>query len=85
MGPRITRITRVFRDQDGKVCVIHCGSWPNVTAYRRVIHCGSWPNVTAYRRVILGGERYFMLAAYGKSKLYRPNRETRCMDYVGRA
>lgn len=50
-----------------------------------VIHCGSWPNVTAYRRVILGGERYFMLAAYGKSKLYRPNRETRCMDYVGRA
>lgn len=70
MGTRITRITRVFRDQDGKVCAIHCGSWPNVTAYRRVI---------------LGGEWYFMLAAYGKSKLYRPNRETRCMDYVRRA
>lgn len=60
-------ISRVFRDENGKVCGIHCGEWPNITAYRRVD---------------IDGERYFMLAAYGKSKLFRPNKQTHQMEYV---
>lgn len=46
------------------------------------IHCGYWPNITTYKRVDIGGERFFMLAAYGKSKLYKPNKKTHCMEYV---
>ncbi len=61
-----TRITRVFRE-DGKVTIIHCGAWPDITAYERVE---------------VDGERYFRLAHYGEHKLYRPNQRTRRMEYV---
>lgn len=60
-------ISRVFRDNNGRVYAIHCGEWPNITAYKRVD---------------IDGERYFMLAAYGKHKLFRPNKQTRQMEYV---
>ena len=59
-------ITRVF-NKDGKVTDIHCGYWPNITAYKRVD---------------IDRERFFMLDTYGKSKLYKPNKKTRCMEYV---
>lgn len=59
-------ITKVFK-KDGKVTIIHCGFWPNITEYKRVD---------------VDGERYFILGKYGKSKLYKPNRETRRMEYV---
>lgn len=62
-----TRITKVFRDKNGKV---------------NLIHCGDWPDITVYKRVDIDGERYFMLAAYGNHKLYRPNKKTHCMEYV---
>lgn len=60
-------ITKVFK-KDGKVIFIHCGSWPNITSYKRVD---------------IGGERFFMLARYGAHKLYKPNKQSRCMEYVG--
>lgn len=59
-------ITKVFK-RDGKVIGIHCGYWPNITAYKRVD---------------IDGERFFMLAMYGKSKFYKPNKQTRRMEYV---
>lgn len=60
-------ITKVFK-RDGKVIGIHCGYWPNITSYKRVD---------------IDGERFFMLANYGAHKLYKPNKQTRCMEYVG--
>ena len=59
-------ITKIFK-KDGKVTFIHCGFWPNITGYKRVD---------------IDGERFFMLERYGKSKLYKPNKQTRCMEYV---
>lgn len=59
-------ITRVFK-YDGKVTCIHCGFWPDITAYKRVD---------------IDGERFFMLMKYGKHKLYKPNKQTHCMEYV---
>lgn len=61
-----TRITKVFK----------CGG--KVT----MIHCGEWPNITAYQRVDIDGERFFKLYMYGKHKLYKPNKKTHCMEYV---
>lgn len=61
------KITKVFR-KDGKVTYIHCGQGLNITSYRRVD---------------INGERFFMLANYGAHKLYKPNKQTRCMEYVG--
>lgn len=59
-------ITKVYK-KDGKVVMIHCGFWPNITGYKRVD---------------IDGERLFMLADYGEHKLYKPNKQTRCMEYV---
>lgn len=59
-------ITRVFK-KDGKVTIIHCGEWPNITPYTRVE---------------VDGERFFKLARYGEHKLYKPNKKTRTMEYV---
>lgn len=61
-----TRIARVFRNA-GKV---------------NVIHCGEWPNITVFERVEINGERLFRCSAYGKANLYRPNKQTRCMEFV---
>lgn len=61
-----TRITKVFK-RGGKVTMIHCGEWPNITAYQRVD---------------IDGERFFKLYMYGKHKLYKPNKKTHCMEYV---
>lgn len=61
-----TRITKVFK-RDGKVTMIHCGEWPNITAYQRVD---------------IDGERFFKLYMYGEHKLYKPNKETHYMEYV---
>lgn len=61
-----TRITKIFK-RDGKVAMIHCGEWPNVTAYKRID---------------IDGERFFKLYMYGKHKLYKPNKKTHCMEYV---
>ena len=60
------KISKVFR-KDGKVTVIHCGEYPNITVYSR------------YE---LNGERFFIRDFYGKHKLYKPNKETRKMEYV---
>ena len=59
-------ITKVFKE-DGKVTIIHCGFWPDITVYKRVD---------------VDGERFFMLEKYGKSKLYKPNKLSHCMEYV---
>lgn len=45
-------------------------------------HCGFWPDITVYKRVDIDGERFFMLERYGKGKLYKPNKQTHCMEYV---
>lgn len=59
-------ISRVFR-KGGKVTFIHCGTYPNITVYRRID---------------VNGERFFILDSYGKHRLYQPNKKTRRMEYV---
>lgn len=46
------------------------------------IHCGSRPDITVYKRADIDGERFSMLERHGKSKLYRPSKQTHCMEYV---
>lgn len=61
-----TRITKVYR-KNGKVSFVHCGEWPNITVFERVE---------------IDGARFFRCASYGKTNLYLPNKQTRCMEFV---
>lgn len=63
-----TRISQVFRDNNGKVQRIVCGQFPQ--------------EVTEFERVEVDGERLFRLGRYGKHKLFKPNKKTRHMEYV---